>query len=390
MSGGFASYAAVLRLPVVPRILLLGLLVRLPMWAGNVVLTLHVVGPLHRSYAAAGLVVTCTTGAAAVSGPWRGRMLDRLGLRRVVGPSLVVLAVCWSVAPWVGYLPLLVLSTTAGLFMIPSFSVVRQVLIHAVPLHRRTTALTLDSVAVEIGFGAGPVFGVLLAGAVDTSAALLLCELASVLGGLVLWLADPPLGRATVDGHVVPTRMRDWMTPLVAALLVASLTGAMVLAGGDLGAVAALRSLHHPESIGWVLAVWALGSALGGLVYGALPVRPPAFWLLGVLGATTAVVAVAEARWSFALLLAVSGVCCAPTLTALVDDLSRAAPARVRGEVMGWHQGAMTIGGAAAAPALGAVMDAYDWPAAFVLAGALGVVVAAAGLLLRRGVAARR
>ena len=46
----------VLALRDVRRALLLGLAMRIPMWAGGVVLTLHVVTHLHRSYGAAGLL----------------------------------------------------------------------------------------------------------------------------------------------------------------------------------------------------------------------------------------------------------------------------------------------------------------------------------------------
>src|SRR5690606_26921510 len=122
-------YRRVLAVPAVRQALLVGLLIRVPLWAANVVLTLHVVGTLQMSYSAAGAVVAASTVALAVSGPWRGRLLDRLGLRRTVLPCLVVGVVCWSIAPWVGYLPLLVLVVVAGLFVVPTFSIMRQWLI---------------------------------------------------------------------------------------------------------------------------------------------------------------------------------------------------------------------------------------------------------------------
>ncbi|HET8766424.1 MAG TPA: MFS transporter, partial [Pedococcus sp.] len=95
-------YRRVLVVPALRRALVLGFLVRMPIFAGGVVITLHVVSHLHRSYGAAGLVSAAATVAIAISGPWRGRLLDQHGLRRVVVPSIVVAAVCWSVAPFVG------------------------------------------------------------------------------------------------------------------------------------------------------------------------------------------------------------------------------------------------------------------------------------------------
>ena len=72
-------YRRVLAIPALRQALLLGLLVRIPIFAGGVVLTLHVVQSLGRSYGAAGLVTAAATVAIAVSGPWRGRLLDRRG-----------------------------------------------------------------------------------------------------------------------------------------------------------------------------------------------------------------------------------------------------------------------------------------------------------------------
>src|SRR6476646_1860805 len=105
----FAPYRRVLAVPAASTALLLGLFLRIPMFAGGVVLTLHIVQTLHRSYAEAGIVSALATICIAVSGPWRGRLLDRLGLRRTVVPSIVVTALVWAVAPFVGYVPLLLL-----------------------------------------------------------------------------------------------------------------------------------------------------------------------------------------------------------------------------------------------------------------------------------------
>jgi cyanate permease len=87
-----AGYRAVLGVRDVRNVLLLGLVVRIPLWAANVVLVLHVVAHLDRSYGAAGLLSAVATIALAVSGPWRGRRLDQVGMRRALAPSLVILA----------------------------------------------------------------------------------------------------------------------------------------------------------------------------------------------------------------------------------------------------------------------------------------------------------
>lgn len=379
---GFSTYADLARNAVVRRILVLGVLIRIPLWASAVVLTLHVVTHLDRSYTQAGVLEMVYSLALAVSGPWRGRRLDRIGLRASVTPSLVVLAVCWSVAPWLGYWALLGFVAVAGLFTLPTFSIVRQVLIGAVADEQRTAVLSVDSVVVEVSFMIGPILGVLGATYLPTTVALVVFQLAVVVGGIALWIDNPPLGQdagESTEKH----KVREWLSSTVLMILALCVAAVVILTGEDLGTVAALRSMGHTTSIGWVLALWGLGSALGGIVYGALHRHPPAAVLLVLLGASTALVAVADGRLQFTVLLFVSGFFCAPTITATIDDLTRAVPAAVRGEAMGWHGSALTLGGAAGAPVIGLAIDQGGWQSGFEVAGILGVAIAAVGLAVQ-------
>jgi MFS family permease len=389
--------------------LLLGFLVRVPMWAGAVILTLHVVGSLGRSYGEAGLVTTASTVAVAISGPWRGRLLDRIGLRRTVGPSLLVQVVCWSIAPWVDYAPLIAFAALAGLFVVPTFSIVRQVIIGSVPSEQRRTALSLDSSATELSFMAGPAIGVWLATSWETGWALLVCELTSVAAGFVLWLVNPPLTAPdAVDSTVreeqgegaraeaiassavedeAPVRgraVRGFITVQVAAVYLAAACATLVLSGTDVSIVAALRTFDATASIGWVLALWGAGSLVGGLVYGAWHRSFPVFWLLGGLATTTIPIALAVGVPSFAVLVTVSGFLCAPTITATVEQLSRLVPERFRGEMMGWHGSAMTAGSAIGAPVAGFAIDHGGWQWGFIVVSVLGVLVVAVGLVAER------
>ncbi|MFC7496863.1 MULTISPECIES: MFS transporter [unclassified Nocardioides] len=383
---GFATYADVLRNPAVRRILVLGMFIRVPLWAANVVITLHVVDHLDHSYAAAGFVSTVVALCLSVSSPWRGRRLDRVGLRATVLPSIVIGTVVWSIAPWVGYWPLVVLAGIGSLFVIPSFSIVRQVLIGHTPDYQRTTVLSVDSVATELTFLVGPVLGVLAATYLPTPVALLICQLAVVVGGVILWVANPPLSSHPTDLSAGKVSRRSWLTPSVVMILVIAATSTIILTGEDLSTVAALREWDAPASIGWVLALWGAGSAVGGIVYGALRRHPPAAVLLvGLAGSTTLVAFAPDGNllW-FSVLLTISGLFCAPTITATVDDLSRVVPASVRGEAMGWHGSALTLGSAIGAPIIGLGLDHGGWAWGFALAGVAGLVIALPGLLISR------
>nr|WP_246322049.1 MFS transporter [Nocardioides panzhihuensis] len=383
----------------------MGLFLRIPMPASAVIVTLHVVGPLDRSYAQAGLVSTALAIAMAISAPWLGRLLDRLGLRRTLLLPLAVLPIAWSIAPWVGYFPLLALVAVAGLFTVPSFSIVRQVMLRSVGPGQRTAALSADAIMTELAFMAGPVLGVLGASYFGTSWALLMIQWLGIVAAVLLWLLNPRIteGDPTVPSDAVPSdavpsdavpsdtgrparrfRPPSWLSPGVALLLAGTFTASLILIAEDLGTVAAMRDFDRTPLLGLVMAIWALGSLLGALIYGALNSHPPTSVMLVLLGATTVLTAFAWDPISFTALLLLSGFFCAPTLTAALEAITRHVPSSVRGEVMGWHGSAITLGSAVGAPAAGFAIDLIGWPGGFVLGGGLGLLIAAAIWLTTR------
>ncbi len=380
-------YRRVLAVRAVRRALLVGLLVRTPIFAASIVLTLHVVGTLERGYAAAGLVSATLTTAIAISGPWRGRLLDRFGLRRTVLPSLGVELACWSIAPFTGYWTLLGLAAIAGLFAIPIFAVVRQSLIAAVSVEDRRAAISLDGSAVEVSFIVGPVLAVWAATTYSTAWVLFSVEMSYVAAGALLWIIDPALRRAPVTGAATAgaaqapgsTPRSQWFRPRFIVICLTALATTIVLGGTDISIVAALRHLEQASSIGLVIALWGLGSLLGGLVYGALNRPIPSLLLLGSLAAVTAPMALSTGPRSLAVLAFVAGLLCAPVITATVDEVSRVVPEHTMGEAMGWHGSSMTIGMAIGVPLAGAAIDHAGFMAGFLLVAVVGLAATTAG-----------
>ena len=376
-----SPYRRVLSVPAMRQALALGIMVRIPIFAGGVLLTLHVVQTLHRDYGAAGLVTAAATVCIAVSGPWRGKLLDTKGLRRVVLPSLVVTAICWSIAPFVDYLPLLILAALAGLFVVPTFSIIRQAVMAAVPESDRRTALSLDAVAVEVAFMVGPVVGIWAATIWPTSWVLFSIEMLGVLAGMGLWLADPVMhadpGELNQDDQPLPRKA--WFRPQFLAMCAAAAATTIILSGCDIAFVAALRQFDKVSLIGPVLAIWGLGSVIGGLVYGILHRSISAFLLLGGLALATIPISLAPSVWPLAALGFVAGLFCAPTITATVDQLSRVVPEAARGEAIGWHGSAMTAGSALGAPVAGLAIDQWGWTGGFVSVSLVGGAVAVVG-----------
>lgn len=388
-----APYREALRVPSVRRALLLGILLRTPLAASAIVLTLHVVTHLGLDYGRAGVASMALTLALAVSSPWRGRLLDRQGLRRTFVPSVVVLAVVWSLAPFVGYLPLLVLCVAAGLFQAPVWAVLRQMILSSVPVERRRSALSLDSMSTEISFMVGPALGVVAASAWDTRWVLLATMWVATLGTALVWWLDPRLTSEQAGGHVTevagagsPIPRRRWLTAGVLAVLGVTAASTVVLAGTDVSVVALLRAQGDPTGVALAMAVWAAGSLTGGFVYGLVPRSVPSHLLLGGLALATAPVALAGSTLQATLLLLLAGLLVAPTLTATTEQLARLVPERARGEAMGWHGSAITTGNAIGAPLAGFAIDAQGPPWGFlaVSAAALLVAVVATLLLARR------
>lgn len=407
-----APYGRLLRRPAVLRLVLVALVARVPHATLGVVLTLHVVGPLGRGYGAAGVVAAAMTIGMAIGAPWRGRMVDRLGLRRALAPSVVVEASVWIAAPFLSFGALVGAGVVAGVFMVPIFSVVRQSLAVLVPAREQRTAFALDSVCTELTFMLAPALAVLVATSWSTTAALVGTGIATVgAGGLLMWF-DPPTRssqlseRAQVSERataapglfeaagLAPVPMASsaldagrgarMLTPGLLVVLLASSAASLVLNGTDVSIIAALVAWGQPESAGWMIALWAAGSVIGGLVYGAGRHAVHPLVLVLVLALATVPAAFAGTPLLLAAAVVLAGVPCAPALSAITATLVRIVPEHRRGEVMGWNGSAMTVGAAMGAPLCGVLIDKSGAGAGFLAAGAIGTIVAGAGLIVLR------
>ncbi len=381
-----APYKRALSVRELRAVLLLGTLVRMPGFAISVLVTVHVVTTLHGTYAQAGLVAAVATISTAVSGPWRGRLLDRIGLRRVAIPSVLVALVAWSIAPWVGYWALLVLVGVAQAFALPSFSIVRQAVMAAVAEQDRRTAIALDSSAIEVSYIIAPAVAIAAAAHWSTSWVILWVQMLGVAGGILLAVVNPRLkGAGEVEDGVPPAPRRTWFRVPFVGVLAAAAAATLVLSGSDLAIVASVRALGSASAIGVILALWGLGSLVGGLLYGALHRSITAYWLLAGLGAVTLPLALVTSMAGLGTFAFVAGLLCAPTITATIDQATRIVPAASRGEAMGWHGSALTAGGAIGAPLAGFAIDQVGRPGAGFTAVALaGLTVAALGLTATR------
>ena len=377
----FSPYGEVLRTRGVLPLELVGSLGRVPALAAGIVCVLHVVQTLGLGYGPAGLVGAAATTGTALSSPWRGRVVDRHGLRRALLPTVAAQAACWSVAPFLPYEGLLVAAFVSGALGPPVFTVVRQSLAVLVAPERRRTAFSLDAVLVEFSFMVGPAAGTAVALTFSTTAAMLCIGAAQVVSASAMFALDPPLrspgGDVTAEGAAAPAAGRVWTSALLLAMACA-FAADLVLSATDLAVVAQLREEGAVRWTGLVLAVWAAGSVVGGLVHGALPRPVPPWSLVACLGAATAPLVLVHGPVGLAVGTFVAGLFCAPVISATVDLVVHGVHEAVRGRAMGWHAAATTVGAAVGAPLAGAVSDAAGPGSPFLVVGVLGVCAGAA------------
>lgn len=432
----FALYRELLAVRPIRRLLLVGMVARIPHSAAGVLLTLHIVLALGQGYAAAGAAAAVMTIGIAVGAPWRGRRVDTVGLRRALIPSVVAEAVIWSVVPHVSYELLLPLVFVGGLLTLPIFSVVRQSLGVLATGEQRRTAFALDAISTELVFMIGPAAGALVATAGYSVLGLTIVGIATSVSGLFLMWFNPPTRSAAPvpasgaesdaafeaaqqEGAEVavvaaaPAHLQEaaaefaplaaagerrqgraglrrkvinnfaWFTAAVAAVFAVAAGAGMVLSGTDVGIVAALESGGHQAEIGLVFLFWCAASVVGGLIYGAMH-RPisPILLLLG-MSALTIPMALAQDTWTLCLLSLLPGLLCAPVLSAASEKVAELVDERRRGEAMGWYGSALTGGVALGAPLAGVFIDGVGPSAGFVAVGLGGVVLCLVGLVLQ-------
>lgn len=378
------TYASVLRAPGTIPLYLAAFLARIPMMAVPLVLTLLVVEGLDGSYGQAGVVAAIETIGAGLGAPWRGRMIDGLGVRRALIPSIAVLFIVYPLAAIATYAWLLPLAFITGLFLAPVYSIVRVSLAANLPASHHRSAFALDSVIAEASFIIGPAAAGALVVAASPQFALLAVGFTVAIGLLILWWLDPPTRSG--DEAPAPPRGRgfEWVTRDLAFLFLISAGAMVALMSTDLGIIAVLRELNAVGLVGIVYLGWGLSSLIGGLIYGARPASIRPTHLLLAMGLLTMPVGIAHAPWTLALAAIPAGLLCAPIMTACSEYIAKLTDEARRGEAMGWQATAVTFGGALGAPVIGTAIDEWGAAAGFAVGGGIAVLIALVSLVGQR------
>ncbi|MCL2515590.1 MAG: MFS transporter [Microbacteriaceae bacterium] len=391
-----SAYSSVLRSPGVARIIAAQLLARFPSGMLSLGVLLHI-EHVHGSYGAAGLVLAGSSAGQAIAGPLTSRLMGRVGMRPVLAATTAVCAAGILVIALITMsVPITILvSFVSGLATPPVVPAVRTIYPKMVNSTLLTPLFSLDASAQELIWIAGPVAITFIATQISTTVGLVLCAIIMLCGG-AWFIASPELGRVRIPRSkrrfgIVLTRPTVLLATIIGMLLIAS------CAAVEAGVVATFQGTStgasaHGYQSGVVLAVWSLGSLLGGVAFGHLPLGP---WALArrmaLMFAGVALAGIWLNMWWLIGALLISGAGIAPALAAMFAMTSSSVKFSDTAEAFGWIGTGQLIGAGFGSAIAGFVIDGHGaqgafWlSAAFALFGTLVPVLAVRSLPDLRG-----
>ncbi|RZQ62543.1 MFS transporter [Amycolatopsis suaedae] len=354
---------------------------------------------LRGEYGLAGAVAAAFTLSLAVAGPQVSRLVDRRGQARILLPATgisvaalggLLLCARYDAPAWT----LFVLAVAAG--CMPNLAAMVRArwsrLYQDSP--RLHTAFAFESVVDELTYVVGPALSVALSTVVFPEAGPLVAAALLTLGALLF------AAQRGTEPAVVPARRDATRSPITSAPLVVLV---LILAGGgtivgtvDVVSVAFAEHQGNGAAAGIVLSVYAVGSALSGLVFGARrpPWPLPRLLLAGVAGTalTTLPLLAVDGIATLSVAVFLAGVFFAPTMIVVMGLVERIVPASALTEGMTWAITGLNVGVALGAAVSGAAVDGYGPAGGFavaIAAGAAALLIAVAGYRVLAGAYSR-
>lgn len=386
----FARYGAVLGTPGALRFSGSALVARLPIAMDTIGIVLLVTG-VGRSYGLAGAMSAAYLLAAAALAIPQARLVDRLGQGRVLTAAATVFAVAMtafvavvkaSAPEWTAF----VCVAVAGGAVPQVGACVRSRWSHV--LHDRhdvDTAYALESSVDEVVFITGPILVTVLATSWSPVAALGSAILAGTAGTLFFAAqrSTEPLPNPRVRGRR-PQRLR---LAVIGPVCLVWLALGTLFGSAEVATVAFATAHGHRGYSGLLLALWAAGSLIAGVVTGLVTWRtgPATRLKWGALGMFVAMLPLSligsmplMAAWLF-----VAGFAIAPTGVAGLSLVEKTVPQARLTEGMTIVETAAIAGVAPGASIAGQVIDSHGASAAYLVSLAAGVVAALAALTAR-------
>lgn len=368
-----SSYSSLLKTPGVARIIAAQLTARFPFGMLSLAFLLHI-ERIHHSYGAAGLVLGAMSVGQAIAGPMTSRLMGVLGMRTVLWTTLALCSIAVA-AIGVFAMPIpvtMAVAFFAGLSMPPIQPAVRTIYPKMVNSRQLTPLFSLDASAQEIIWIAGPVAITFVSTQIGTVEGILM-SVAIMLAGGCWFISSPEVGRVRIPRSkrrfgVVLTRPPVLLATVVGFLLIGS------CAAVEAGVVANFG--EGSPFAGVVLAIWSLGSLVGGLVFGHVPIGPwaTARRMLIVFVGVVISTFMLWSWWGLSLALIIAGLGIAPALAVLFAIVSASVKFSDTAEAYGWVGTGQLIGAALGSALAGFLIDANGPVGAFWVAGAFALV----------------
>ena len=380
-----AGYRELLRTPGVARIIAAQLTARFPNGMISLVILLHIEG-ITGSYGAAGVVLAALSIGQALAGPVTSRWMGRWGMRRVLSLTTVVCAASLTsiavlVAPVAVYI---VLGFLAGASTPPIVAAVRTIYAKLVNSTQLTALYSLDASLQEVIWILAPVLITFVATQAGTVVGLLLVVVVLVAGG-AWFILSPEVGRVRI-----PRSKRSFGTVLTRPpILIATVIGFLLIGSFAAVEAAVVATFDHGGiEAGIVLAVFSIGSLIGGFAFGHLPMGPWAMARrLTVVTVGLALTSLWVDAWWIGATLFAAGIGIAPALGTLSAVTTASVKFSDTAEAFGWIGTGQLIGAAVGSAVAGFLIDgpggvtaAYAAAAAFCALGLLVAIVFVRGL----------
>ncbi len=367
-----SSYISLLKTPGVARLIGAQLTARFPFGMLSLAFLIHI-ERIFDSYGAAGLVLGAMSIGQAIAGPVSSRLMGRLGMRPVIVATMVICAstiilmALLSLPIW----GLMLLGLVSGLSMPPIQPAVRTIYPKVVNSRQLSPLFSLDASAQEIIWVLGPVIATFVAIQVSTVAGILLAAAFLIVGGAWFVLL-PEVGRVRIPRSrrslgVVLKKPSVLLSTVVGFMLVAA------CASVEAGVVASFG--HGSADSGWVLGIFAIGSLIGGLALGHLPIGPWALasrMLIVTIGLALATLSLQF--WWLAGTLLFAGMGIAPAFAVLFGIVSASVKFSDTAEAYGWVGTGQLMGAALGSAVAGFLIDHSGPTSAILVATAFAAV----------------